>query len=156
MHGNRGPFEDANARGMFLNIGLDTGKTHMIRAVYEGICYHMRWMLELSDRKFASSQVVRYVGGGALSPVGCQIMADILGRKIETVNNPQDVGAVGAAVVAAVGLGALENLERADSLIPPSAVYEPDYENHRAYSRYYEVFKGLYRNSKKVFAALHV
>ena len=46
LHGNRCPFEDHNASGMFFNISLDTGKTQMIRAVTEGVCFHLRWMLE--------------------------------------------------------------------------------------------------------------
>ena len=51
LHGNRCPFEDPNAAGMFFNIRLDTGKTEMIRAVLEGICFHLRWMLECQDKK---------------------------------------------------------------------------------------------------------
>ena len=35
LHGNRCPFEDPNARGMFFNISLETGKTELIRAVVE-------------------------------------------------------------------------------------------------------------------------
>ena len=46
LHGNRCPFEDPNAAGMFFNIRLNVGKTELIRAVVEGICFHMRWMLE--------------------------------------------------------------------------------------------------------------
>lgn len=29
LHGNRCPFEDPNARGMFFNISLDTGKPNL-------------------------------------------------------------------------------------------------------------------------------
>ena len=35
LHGNRCPFEDPKAAGMFFNIKLDTGKTEMLRAVLE-------------------------------------------------------------------------------------------------------------------------
>lgn len=40
LHGNRCPFEDPNARGMFFNVGLDVGKTELIRSVIEGVCFH--------------------------------------------------------------------------------------------------------------------
>ncbi len=46
LHGNRSPFNDPLARGMFFNIGLDTGKRTLIRAVVEGIIYQKRWYLE--------------------------------------------------------------------------------------------------------------
>ena len=69
LHGNRCPFEDHNSRGMFFNISLDTGKTELLRAVTEGVCYHLRWMLECEDKKVKTSQRIRFVGGGALSKV---------------------------------------------------------------------------------------
>ena len=99
LHGNRCPFEDPHATGMFFGLTLDTGKTEMIRAVTEGICYHLRWMLECQDKKVKTSRVIRFCGGGALSPVTSQILADITGRTIEVVDRPQNVGSVGAAAV---------------------------------------------------------
>lgn len=155
LHGNRCPFEDPNARGMFFNIGLDTGKTEMIRAVLEGVCYHMRWMLEAAEKKVQTSAVIRFVGGGALSALTCQILADVLGRRIETVENPQNIGAVGAAAVAAVGLGAVGSLEQAEAFIPASGVFMPNPDNKKVYDRGFSVFKDLYRNNKKSFAVLN-
>ena len=46
LHGNRCPFEDPHAAGMFFNLRLETGKREMIHAVLEGICHHLRWQLE--------------------------------------------------------------------------------------------------------------
>lgn len=103
LHGNRCPFEDAAAAGMFFNLRLETGKAQMLRAVLEGICFHLRWMLEVQEKKTKTSEPIRFVGGGALSPVTCQMLADITGRTIETVENTKDVGAIGAAMLAAVG-----------------------------------------------------
>ena len=59
-------------RACFFNIRLETGKTELIHAVIEGTCYHLRWMLERQDRKLHTSDPIRFVGGGALSPVTCQ------------------------------------------------------------------------------------
>ena len=155
LHGNRCPFEDASARGMFFNIGLETGKTELIRSVIEGVCYHMRWMLEAQQKKVKTSAVVRFVGGGALAQLTCQILADVLGRPVETVNDPQNVGAVGAALVAAVGLGAFPNLAQAKALVPACCRYEPNPENKAVYDNGFAVFKNLYLANKKNFAALN-
>ncbi len=155
LHGNRCPFENPNVRGMFFNISLNTGKTHLIRAVLEGICYHMRWMLEAENHKVPASQVIRFVGGGALSALTCQILSDIIGRRVETVHNPQNVGAVGAAVVTAVGLGLINQIEDAGKFIPISKVYSPNPENKAVYDRGYEVFQSLYRSNRKNFASLN-
>lgn len=151
LHGNRCPFEDPNSTGMFFGIKLETGKTELIRAVLEGVMYHLRWMLECQDKKLKTSNPIRFVGGGALSPVSCQILADITGRTIETVASPQNVGSVGAAAVTAVGLGVIENLECVQDFIPASAVYEPDMEKHALYEPYYQTFKKLYKANKELY-----
>ncbi len=155
LHGNRCPFEDSNARGMFFNISLETGKTELIHAVLEGICYHLRWQLEASEKKVKTSPVIRFVGGGALAPLTCQLLSDMLGREIETVDKPQNVGAVGAALVAAVGLGITENLSEAKKLVAVSKHYFPNQNNKKAYDDYFNVFKALYKNNKANFKRLN-
>lgn len=154
LHGNRCPFEDANASGMFFGIKLDTGKKQLIRSVLEGICYHLRWMLESCDKKVQTASTIRFVGGGAVSPVTCQILADILNRKIETVCSPQNVGAVGAAGIVGVGLGIIPSLEVIDKYIPINDTYIPNYENHLKYEKYYQTFKKLYKSNKNIYRDL--
>jgi len=151
MHGNRCPFEDPNARGMFFNISLETGKRDMIHAVIEGICYHLRWQLEAQSKKVRTSHTIRFVGGGALAPLTCQTISDILGCEIETVESPQNAGALGAAVIVAVGLGLLDSLEDANRLIKASAVYYPNPANRIVHDRNFKVFKMLYKNNKNIF-----
>ena len=155
LHGNRCPFEDPSASGMFFNIRLDTGKTEMINAVLEGTCFHLRWMLECQDKKLKTSDTLRFVGGGALSPVTCQRLADITGRRIEVVASPQNVGSVGAAAVVAVGLGLIPELDVVSRFIPVAAVYVPDMDRHSAYEPYYRVFKNLYRSNRSNFRSLN-
>lgn len=155
LHGNRCPFEDPKAAGMFFNLRLDTGKTEMLRAVLEGICYHLRWMLECQDKKVKIASTLRFVGGGALSRVTCQILADVTGRTVETVADTKDVGAVGAAMLVAVGSGQIADLTQAAGLIRPAARYTPDPANQTLYDRNYKVFKNLYAANKKNFAALN-
>ena len=155
LHGNRCPFEDPKAAGMFFNLRLDTGKTEMLRAVLEGICYHLRWMLECQDKKVKIASTLRFVGGGALSRVTCQILADVTGRTVETVADTKDVGAVGAAMLVAVGSGQIADLTQAAGLIRPAARYTPDPANQALYDRNYKVFKNLYAANKKNFAALN-
>ncbi|NLL95733.1 MAG: carbohydrate kinase [Clostridiaceae bacterium] len=155
LHGNRCPFEDSNARGMFFNISLETGKTELIHSVLEGVCYHLRWMLEAQERKVRTSDPIRFVGGGALAPLTCQILSDILGREIETVDEPQNAGAVGAAFVAAAGLGIINKLSDAKRMVEVDQRYSPDLRNKMIYDRYFEVFKALYKNNRLNFRKLN-
>ena len=155
LHGNRCPFEDSHAAGMFFNIRLENGKRDMIRAVLEGICYHLRWLLECEMRKVKTSDTLRFVGGGAESPVTCQILSDITGRKIETVNYCREAGAVGAALAVAAGIKGTDVLELSQRLIKVNRVYVPDPENKKVYERNYNVFKNLHRANARFFMELN-
>lgn len=154
LHGNRCPFEDPLSTGMFFGIKLETGKTELIAAVLEGVFYHLRWMLECQDRKVKTSDTIRFVGGGALSAVSCQMLSNIIGRPVETVAQPQNVGSVGAAAIAAVGLGLIDSLDSVKSFIPASAVYYPDPEKHAQYEPYYRAFRQIYNTNKKLYGQL--
>lgn len=155
LHGNRCPFEDSKALGMFFNIGLETGKSQMIRAVLEGICYHMRWMLECSDKKVKSSETIRFVGGGALSNATCQILADVTGRTIETVEYTKDIGSIGAAMLVAIGEAEIDGFEKVADIIKVQKKYLPDAAVKDIYDRNYKVFTNLYRNNKKSYSLLN-
>ena len=158
LHGNRCPFEDPNAAGMFFNIHLETGKTELIRAVVEGVCFHMRWMLERQEQKVAKykkTNSVRFCGGGALGAATCQILADILQRDVEVVDSPQNIGAVGAAACIAVGTGMISSMTEVKKLIPAKTFYHPNKANKDVYDRNFKVFKNLYKCNKENFAILN-
>lgn len=155
LHGNRCPFEDPNARGMFFNISLETGKTELIRAVTEGVAFHMRWFIETQEKKVKTSDVLRFVGGGALSDVTCQILADCIGKTVETVDSPQNVGAFGAAVVMAAGLGIVPDISQAKGMIPANKTFTPDASVKPVYDKNFDVFRSLYKANQKNFAMLN-
>ena len=155
LHGNRCPFEDSNAGGMFFNIRIENGKRDMIRAVLEGICFHLRWLLESVQKKVKTSDTIRFVGGGALSPVISQMLADITGRRIETISNAQEAGAIGTALVVAAGIKGEDVLELACRLVKANRVYVPDTKNKEVYERNYSVFKSLYKSNAANFKKLN-
>ena len=155
LHGNRAPREDAFARGMFFNLGIGTGKRRMIRAVLEGVAFHKRWMLEAMERKIPKRERIRFVGGGAKSDVWCQIMADVMGRHVDRVANPQDTGAAGAAIVCGVGLGLIESFEAGKSLVAVEASFAPRDEYRSTYDRSFAVFRDLYKQNKRLFRRLN-
>ena len=154
LHGNRCPFEDPNATGGFYGIKLETGKTELIRSVLEGVFYHLRWMLECQDKKLKTSNPIRFVGGGALSPESCQMLADITGRSIETVRDSQFVGSAGAAAIVGVGLKEIDSLENLKEFIPADKVYTPNMEKHKLYEPYYQAFKKIYKANKPLYKYL--
>ena len=94
-------------------------------------------------------------GGGALSPVTCQMLSDITGRTIETVSNSQEVGAIGTALVVAAGIKGVDVLGLSRELVKVEHIYKPDSENREIYERNYKVFKKLYSSNARNFRILN-
>ena len=116
---------------------------------------HRRRLLECTEKNFATNPAVRFAGGSAVSPYICQVMADVLGRDVEIIENPRQVGAMGAAALLAVSFGLLKDIKDIKKIIRVQKVYHPRPENTAVYDRILPVFKDLYYNNKKSFAALN-
>lgn len=85
----------------------------------------------------------------------CQMLADITGRTVETVENTKDVGAIGAAMLAAVGSGLFPDLTQAASHVKVNGRYTPNTALKPVYDRNYRVFRQLHASNKKNFALLN-
>jgi xylulokinase len=155
LHGSRSPFEDPNVRGMFFNVGLTTGQGQLARSVIEGIAYNKRLLLEAQARKVTPSPVLRFAGGGAASDTTGQILADVLDRPVEAVSDPQLVGAAGAALVAAWGLGLVSSLREAAETVQVRRRFEPDPATRAIHDANFAVFRDLYPATKSLFARLN-
>ena len=127
----------------------------MVRAVIEGVCYHLRWLLECEAAKVPTSDPVRFVGGGALSPLVCQTLADITGRTVETIHNTQEVGAVGTALVVAAGLKGADVSDLSQQLVTVRHTYVPSSANGKTYERNYRVFRKLYKTNAASFKRMN-
>ena len=90
-----------------------------------------------------------------MSPVTCQMLADITGRTIETVDNSQEAGAVGTALAVAAGIKGVDVLELTRQLVKANHAYKPDPENREIYDRNYRVFKRLYKSNARNFRDLN-
>ena len=115
----------------------------------------MRWFLETIKKKIKTGDKVRFVGGGALSPVTAGILADVLQIPVETVPEPQNVGAVGAALAVAVGLGRIADLKDVEALIKPNRVFMPNPDARAVHDKNYVAFTRLYSANKKLFHHLN-
>ena len=158
LYGERAPIADTWVRSTFFNLSADHTREHLLRAVYEGVAYNLRWIIEIVENTFGFPvPTLRVIGGGARGKPWMQIIADVTGRRVETVANPQEAGAVGAALTAAVGLGLYSNFEELRKVVQVEQEFEPQAANaevygilYRAYQRLYHSLRGLYREVNEV------
>jgi xylulokinase len=145
-------------RGTFFNLSADHTREHLLRAVYEGVAYNLRWIIEIVEKTFGFPlPVLRVIGGGARGAPWMQIIADVTGRKVEVVVRPQEAGAVGMALTAAVGLGLYPDFQSLKRVVKVERQFEPQERNaetynvlYRAYQRLYSSLRDLYRDVNEV------
>ena len=149
LNGERAPVWDSNARGVFLGLTLRHDRSYCARAVYEGVGYAVRHILEISE-KAAGKKAQDFVicGGGSRSTFWNQLKADILQRPIRPALIGE-TGCLGAAILASVGTGTYRGLKEAcDHLVilrdpvTPNQAWADQYEiNYRTYLNLYPAIR---------------
>lgn len=123
--GTNAPEFDREATGVFFGLRQEHTAIDMAKAVMEGVCFVLRKNCE--DIQSKGTKVVSIVatGGGAKSPVWCQLQADITGLPVE-VPAVTEAGCLGAAMIAAWSAGQYETLEAAAKDVKMIRRYEPN------------------------------
>jgi xylulokinase len=153
LTGERTPYPDPNARGVFFGLTLRHGKPHLTRAVLEGVSYGLLDSLELMRALGLSIEQVRASGGGARSALWRQILADVFNAEIVTVNVTEGA-AYGAALLAGVGAGVYDSVAAAcQAAIQLTGQTEPG-PAVPVYADYYPRYRALYPALAPEFAAI--
>lgn len=148
--GERCPIFDTNVRSTFFNLGATHTRDHMIRAVYEGVAYNLRWIIDILDKNYNFKlSELRVIGGGSKSNEWMQILSDVTQRKVETIVNPQMSGAIGASIVAAIGSGYRKEFSCIHDLIKNDRIFTPIASNKKIYDELYITYKNIYHSLKK-------
>ena len=124
------------ARGSFTGLTTEHTRAHFVRSVMESIACTLRSNLEYLD---LDATEIRAMGGGATSPLWCQIKSDMTGKKLVTLKNTE-TACLGGAILAGVATGVFTSVVDACKLIEVGKSYEPkgdDYtECYERYQRY--------------------
>jgi xylulokinase len=155
LNGERSPVDDHTVRGGFHNLSLATTRAQMVRAVYEGVAFNSRWLLEAVE-KFVGRRLdsLAFIGGGANSDQWAQIHADVLGREIRQVADPVLANARGAALIALVALGRV-TVGEIPSMVEVRRTYVPDPSTADEYQLLFDEFVTLYKQTKGIFRRLN-
>jgi xylulokinase len=154
LTGERVPHPDPKARGAFVGLGLGHGRSHMARAVLEGIAFGLRDNLDLIRALGVPVEELRLTGGGAKSPLWRQILAAVLEAPLRLL--AVDEGpAFGAAILAAAGTGHFPDVPAAcAAMVRPAEGVAVDPSLAGAYQKYLPVFRKAYIQLKPVFPEL--
>jgi erythritol kinase (D-erythritol 1-phosphate-forming) len=151
--GERGPFVNAEARAQFVGLSTQTGFIDLVRAVYDGLALAAR------DCYGAMGHVpdeIRVAGGAARSKALKLLLASALGVPVRE-SFREEAGAAGAAMMAAVAIGALPDLGTAVARwVTPNlrGIIQPDSALQRRYDQLFPIYVEARRAMPPIWADL--
>lgn len=140
-----------NLSSCFVGLQGWHTKEHLLRAIYEGIVFGHKIHV---DKLLGQRGPVRHIkisGGASKSEVWVQMFADILQIPIE-ITGAEEIGTLGAAICAAVGVGEFSSFKEAtESMVHVSKIIKPNPDSAKIYNRKYALFCKYIGAIKNIF-----
>jgi xylulokinase len=144
LTGERSPYPDPLARGAFVGLTVGHDRRHLTRAVLEGVAFGLRDGLDLMGAAgLPKASQIRVTGGGSVSPLWRQVLADVLDAPIATLATAEGA-AFGAALLGCIAAGWFGSVpEAARAFIHPTITNEPS-SRVAAYEAAHARYRALY------------
>jgi xylulokinase len=141
--GEKTPIFDPSARGVFAGVMLHHTRAHLYRAVLEAVCYGFAHHLALLREAHRPIRRVCAADGGSRSKLWMQIAADVTNLPVQVVAG-EAASALGAAFVAAMGVGMFTDWNEITRFISQGLVYRPQSAVVDRYQAGFALYRGLY------------
>ena len=142
------PYMDTTAKGAILGLTINTKPEDLLKGILEGITFEMMLNVEKLELAGVFIDELLAVGGLAKSPVFLQLKADMMGKKITTLQEPE-AGTIGVAILAGTASGLFKNTDEAVArLVRKKTTFYPDSALHNVYQDKFTVYKKLYKAIK--------
>lgn len=137
-------FSNPHLGGAYIGLRTHHKTGHIVRAAMEGVGYDLMMGLEFFKEMGMDPKEVRMVGGGAKSDVWREIFASMYGVPVSRPKHTQNIGSLGAAILAGIGAGVFKEFDAVDEIISPSDPIEPDIEAREAYKKLLNTYIKLF------------
>ena len=151
LNGTVMPF-DPTLRGAWAGHTLSHRTEHFYRALGESFGYALFGAIDRMETMYPEQKAdrMRIIGSGAKSDAMSQLLADVIGKPVETVDR-DDCSLWGACVLAAKGIHLINDMESfAQEHIHVQKVFEPHAEHHQQY----QILKERYDHFLKIMAPI--
>ena len=148
--GTNSPEFDTEANGVFWGLRQEHDAYDMAAAVMEGVSFVLRKNCDYIAKNGVKPSAIIATGGGAKSPIWCQMQADITGLPVR-IPKEKEAACLGAALIAAVSDGNFESFEAAtDACVQMHMQYAPNPTERT--ERKYRQFCALYKAALEINA----
>lgn len=144
------PMMDFDARGLLSGIGLDTTRYDIYSALLEGLTYDLAHNIQTLESCGVPISKLRVSGGGARSHLWMQIKANIIGRPVSRMENPE-AGTLGCVMLALKAMGQYRTIRDAvDDLVVIRDTFYPNAQYHAFYQNQLEKFSKWYESERSL------
>ncbi|SUU38507.1 xylulokinase [Actinobacillus seminis] len=149
LSGERTPYNDPHAKGVFWGLTHNDDQASMAKAVIEGVSFALADGIDVLHQTGVLADSIALIGGGEKSGYWRQLLADISGRTLE-YRTGGDVGpALGAAKLAQIALNPKQDIAQFCQPLPLEAIYQPNLQRHEYYQQKRERFTNLYHQLRQ-------
>jgi gluconokinase len=153
LSGERAPYWNADARGVFFGLSLQHERSHFVRAVLEGILFAAYSITNVLSELTETSQSILASGGFARSQVWRQMMADLFGIEVLAPEVYEATG-LGAAMLAMYAVNEIDKLEDVQAMIRIHDRHTPNLQLSEQYHKLFERYQRLYKQLEPEFSRL--
>ncbi|WP_281887920.1 gluconokinase [Paenibacillus sp. YYML68] len=150
LAGERAPYWNANARGVFFGLSLFHEKPHMIRAVLEGVMFRIHSVVRALEETSGATKEIRASGGFAQSPFWLQMLADVLGSPV-TIPSTIEGSGMGAALLGMLAVGEIRDFSGIHDWIQVNQTYRSNEQTHQVYGELTDIYTRVYHQLKEEF-----
>jgi xylulokinase len=144
FNGSGNPVCDMRSKGAVLGLSLATTRGDFVKAILESLTFELQMNLDYLRGAGLDVRELRAVGGGARSPAGLRIRADILGRPIATLR-VREAACLGAAVLAGSASGVYSSVQQGvERTVRTAEVFDPDAARMKMYGERADVYREIY------------
>ena len=137
--GSTMPKYNPDARGSFTGLTAEHTRGHFVRSVMESVACMLKASLDYLGLEV---EEIRAMGGGANSTLWCQMMADMTDKRLVTLRN-KETACLGTAILAGVGIGVFDSVEKAVENIVRDKVFESQSTDYTECYERYKYYDGI-------------
>jgi len=151
--GERSPYWNMNARGVFFGLSLDHDARHMARALMEGVAYRLRSLRDVLVELGVDVKEVRASGGFTHSDLWPQIVASVLNHDL-AIPASGETSSLGAAFWALLGSGVVERFEDLYPFGKVTKSFMPNLQESVLYNSLYQIYMDIYFQLEESFSRI--
>lgn len=153
--GERAPLWNSYARGMFIGLTIETKRTDIARAVFEGTAFALRHVMDEIQKSGGQAKVIRITGGGAKSRTWNMIKASMLHMPVYVMDEKSGDVPVGDVLLVGHAVGVLPDLSKAiEKMVKVKEIIEPIPEWEEVYDELYPYYRNMYEHLDQDLAKL--